>query len=177
MHNVKDIVEVILFVSNKSIKQEDIEKVYNHPFELREIVKQLNDEYKKNKKGYSIANIANGYRMQTESEYHSYISKLNSITKKISLSNSALEALAIVTYKQPISKIEIDNLRGINSSSVIKTLLKNDLITIKGREKQFGRSVLYGTTINFLQVFGLSDISDLPSESEIDNIINSNEIK
>jgi len=177
VHNLKDIVEVILFASNKPIKQEDIEKVYDDNFELREIVKELNDEYKNNGKGYSVVNVATGYRIQTNSEYHLYISKLNSITRKISLSNSALEALAIITYKQPVTKNEIDNLRGINSSSVIKTLLKNDLITIKGREKKFARSVLYGTTINFLQVFGLSDISDLPTESEIDNIINNNETK
>ena len=178
MHDIKDIVEVILFASNRPINQEDIEKVIDgENFDIRKVVKELNTQYHKNNKGYSIVNVANGYRIQSNPEYHEYISKINSVTKKISLSNSALEALAIISYKQPISKVEIDNLRGINSSSVINTLLKNDLITIKGREKKFGRSVLYGTTINFLQIFGLSDINDLPSENELDLIINNNEIK
>ena len=175
MPSIKNIVEVIFFSSNKSLSKKDIAKLFDFDFDFENIVLDLNKEYESNNKGYTIVKIANGYRMQTKSEYHDYISKLNSIKKKITLSNSALEVLAIISYKQPISKVKIDGLRGINSNSVIKTLLKNDLITIKGRDNEFGRSILYGTTVTFLQIFGLEDINDLPSADEINTIMKSDE--
>ena len=117
--------------------------------------------------------LSNGYVLKTKEEYHSYISKLYNNKKKWFLSKQSLEALSIIAYKQPITKSEVEYIRGVSSDYIIKTLLEKELITIKGRDQSIGKPLLYGTSQKFLEAFGIDSISDLPNLKDIDGIAGS----
>jgi len=130
---------------------------------LRSAILQLQEEYEKNKKGLHIIEVANGYKMCTRSEYSNYVTKLFTHRKKAKLSPQALETLAVVAYKQPITKAEIEEVRGVNTIGVLKTLLDRNLIKIMGKKDVVGRPIIYGTTREFLEYFGFKDLTDLPT--------------
>ena len=118
-----------------------------------------------------IEKIAGGYQILTHNDCHLYIQRLNNKSRKIQITQAALEALAIISYKPPINKADIEFVRGVNCDSVIKTLIERDLVTIKGREDGAGRALLYGTTQMFLEAFGLNKISDLPKLKELEELM------
>ncbi|MBU1113659.1 MAG: SMC-Scp complex subunit ScpB, partial [Bacteroidetes bacterium] len=134
-------------------------------------VDYLNEKYEDDEKSFSIKRIANGFAFGTKSEYAKYVGFLSSVKSKRRLSQAALETLSIIAYKQPITKPEIENLRGVNSDYMMNTLLEKNLITIKGRSEGIGRPLLYITTDEFLKYFGLNKISDLPKPREVDEIM------
>ena len=109
-------------------------------------------------------------------EYHLYIQRLFNRGKSVKLSRPALETLAIIAYKQPLLRLEIESIRGVECSGVIKTLIEKELVTIKGRDGGMGRALLYGTTQRFLELFGLNHLSDLPKLKEIELLMNNGEI-
>jgi segregation and condensation protein B len=138
---------------------------------VEEAVESLNKKYSEAGSAFKILSIANGFLYATNAEYSKYVGFLSSEKSKRRLSQAALETLSIIAYKQPITKPEIEQIRGVNSDYMLSTLLEKNLITIKGRADTVGRPLLYITTSEFLKYFGLSKITDLPKPREIDEIM------
>lgn len=139
--------------------------------EIERTVEALNADYAAAERPYRIMTVAGGYQFATQPEYAAWISRLYRDRLRRKLSQSALEALAIIAYRQPISKPEIEQIRGVNCDYVLKTLLEKELVTITGRAETVGRPLLYGTTKEFLMHFGLNSITDLPRPREIEEIL------
>jgi len=175
--NVKEsdqIIESLLFAFPDPLSQPLLNQVFDKPIPLlSEAVNRLNEFYLKNKKPYFIDNIAGGYQLVTKPEFDIWIRRLLGKSNKLILSAAALDTLAIVAYKQPIGRYDIEAIRGVDSSGVIKTLLSRNLIMIKGRGNGPGRPLLYSTTKLFLEKFGLNRLSDMPKLKEVSEIIES----
>jgi len=168
------IIESLLFASPEPLSQAILNQVFDKPIPfLKEAVKRLNEFYLKNKKPYFIDNIAGGYQLVTKPEFDIWIRRLLGKSNKLILSAAALDTLAIIAYKQPIGRYDIEAIRGVDSSGVIKTLLSRNLISIKGRGDGPGRPLLYSTTKLFLEKFGLNRLSDMPKLKEVSEIIES----
>lgn len=174
------VIEALIFASDdaisegeviNAIKEIDGDDIEITPSEVDDCVKQLNEKYTQSELSFQIIKIANGYSFATKPEYAKYIGYLSTEKSKRRLSQAALETLAIIAYKQPIIKPEIESIRGVNSDYMINTLLEKNLITIKGRAETIGRPLLYITTDEFLKYFGLHKISDLPKPREIEEIM------
>ena len=174
------IIEALIFSSDdplpaseiiKAIKEIDGSEIEITPKDVDTSVNYLNEKYADDEKAFIIKKIANGFAFATKQEYAKYVGFLSSSKTKRRLSQAALETLAIIAYKQPITKPEIENLRGVNSDYMMNTLLEKTLITIKGRAESIGRPLLYVTTDEFLKYFGLHKITDLPKPREVDDIM------
>jgi len=138
---------------------------------LAALIEALNLEYKSSQRAFKIFNVANGYQLVTLSEYETYVKRLYTKSSRLRLSQAALETLAIITYRQPISRIDIEAIRGVSSDSPLRTLLERRLIEIRGRDDGPGRALLYRTTTDFLQYFGLNTLQDLPKLREAQELI------
>ena len=171
-NNFKSIVEAMLFASDSPLSLTKIGSVLKNLKlkEIREIIDELNRGYKENEHGFAIREIATGYQMYTLPEYTFWVNQVLDHNKKQKLSQASLETLAIVAYKQPLIRMEIEHIRGVNCEGVLHTLLERNLITVVGREKRAGRPLLYGTTKEFLFHFGLKTLEDLPRISELETI-------
>lgn len=174
------IIEALIFSSDEPIPSSEIIRTIKEidgsdsqisPKNIEDAVEYLNSRYEGDEKSFSIKKVANGFAFATKQEYAKYVGFLSSVKSKRRLSQAALETLAIIAYKQPITKPEIENLRGVNSDYMMNTLLEKGLITIKGRAETIGRPLLYVTTDDFLKYFGLNKISDLPKPREVDDIM------
>lgn len=135
--------------------------------QVGELVEQLNTAYAEGGRAFRVRNVAGGYRLFTEPEFDSYVEALAVTTRDARLSQAALETLAVVAYRQPVSRNDVEFVRGCDCDGVLRTLLSRRLVTIKGRSEAPGRPLLYATTDRFLEYFGLSNLSDLPDWSEI----------
>ncbi|ASS91788.1 MAG: SMC-Scp complex subunit ScpB [Bacillaceae bacterium] len=133
------------------------------------IIEDLKEEYQKKERGIDLVEVAGVYQLTTKKEHAPYLKRLMETPMNQSLSQAALETLAIIAYKQPITRIEIEEIRGVKSERPIRTLLAKGLIQEVGREEGVGRAILYGTTKEFLEYFGLKTIEELPSLTEIEN--------
>jgi len=153
----------------KAIKEIDGEDIKDEEIEFA--VDNLNEKYKTQEISINILRVSNGFLFATKPEYAKYVGYLSSEKSSRRLSQAALETLAIIAYKQPITKPEIEAIRGVNSDYMINTLLEKNLITIKGRAETIGRPLLYVTTDTFLIYFGLNKLSDLPKPREIEEIM------
>ncbi len=140
-------------------------------------VEQLNAELEETTRPYRIVEIAGGYQFATRSEYAEYVSRLFKEKSRRRLSGASLESLAIIAYKQPVSKQDVENIRGVNCDEVLKSLLEKNLITITGRSESVGRPLLYGTTTEFLRHFGLHSVSDLPKPRELEELMKEESVK
>jgi segregation and condensation protein B len=174
------VIEALIFSSDepissseliKALKGIDGEDIQITIEEVGQCIGELNINYEKSNSSFRIIKIANGYSFATKPEYANYLGFLASEKSKRRLSQAALESLAIIAYKQPITKPELESIRGVNSDYIINTLLEKNLITISGREETIGRPLLYTTTSEFLKYFGLNNLSDLPKPREIDEIM------
>ena len=162
---LKATLEALLFVSGEPLTLKRIQEVFEgeEKATLLEAIKNLQDSYQNDHGGLQIIEIAGGYQMVTRPGMAPYISRLESIKAPTKLSKSALEALAVIAYKQPVTRGEVEAIRGVDSSNVARTLLERRIIKIVGRREGLGRPMLYGTTPEFLQYFGLKDLSQLPA--------------
>ena len=164
----KSVLEALLFLSGEPITLSTIKDVVDLPeSEIKRLMDELVMQYRERNGGVFIAEIANGYQMVTNPGYSEWIIKFRSAQLSSRLSMPALETLSIIAYKQPIIKAEIEQLRGVNSDSAVKTLLEKRLVKVIGRKEAPGRPFLYGTTKEFLQYFGLNDLSELPTLKDI----------
>jgi len=162
---LKSILESLLFVSNKPLVAEELAPIIKAaPEMVSHALEELMVEYEG--RGVQIAKIAGGWQMITRVENAEYVEELLSSPIVTTLSPQALETLAITSYKQPVTKLDIENIRGVDSDGVIKTLLEKRMIKELGRSDAVGRPILYGTTVEFLRHFGLKDIADLPKLPE-----------
>jgi len=176
----QSIIEALIFSSDEPLSESEIIRtikgIDGEDAEISsqivsEIINNLNAEYSNSGRAIRIVNVAGGFLFATKEEYSKYIGFLSSEKSKRRLSQAALETLAIIAYKQPITKPEIESIRGVNSDYVIASLLDKNLITISGRAETIGRPLLYSTTKEFLIYFGLNDIKDLPKPREIEEIM------
>ena len=166
------IIESLFFVSTVPLIQKDLIKVFgkdNTP-DLEKEVSNLNSLYEDN--SFYIKSIGEGFMMVSKKDFEPYISKLIP-TKKLMLSNAALEVLAIIAYKQPISRIQIETIRGVDCKGVIKNLLLKNLIKIQGRDDSIGKALLYKTTDDYLKHFGISNLSEMPTSDEVTELVES----
>ena len=169
---IDQIIEALLFAIPSPINQMQLNQVFDSPVpSLRDSTKRLNNFYLKHEKPYSINSIAGGFQLATNSDYDIWIRRLLRKSNKLTLSSAALDTLAIVAYKQPIGRYDIEAIRGVDSSGVIKTLLSRNLIKIKGRGDGPGRPLLYSTTKSFLEYFGINRLSDMPKLKEVSELI------
>jgi segregation and condensation protein B len=167
MEDKKLVLEALLFATNQPIKEEKITEILEISSEdIKSLVLKLNEEYKSNH-SFEIKEIAGGYQIFTTAPYYEWIKKLYQEKKKLKLTRSSLETLAIIAYQQPITKPEIDTIRGVDSGYIINSLLDKGLIDIAGRKKTPGRPLVFATTEEFLKHFGLKSIVDLPSLEEL----------
>jgi segregation and condensation protein B len=177
------LVEALIFAAQEPLSINQIRTIYQgenvqndeskhvEPETVRQLIADLNKDYSKQDRPYRIVQIAGGYQFATSSEYAEWIGKLYREQGRRKLSQSGVETLAIIAYKQPITKAEIEKIRGVNCDYVLKTLLEKELLAVTGRAESVGRPLLYGTTKEFLKHFGLNDITDLPRPREIEEIL------
>jgi segregation and condensation protein B len=164
----KSVLEVLLFLSGEPFLPSALKDIVELPeTEIKRLMDELMAEYRERNAGLLIVEIANGYQMVTNPEYAEWVKKFRSTHISSRLSVPALETLAIIAYKQPVIRAEIEQLRGVNADSAIKTLLDKRLIKIMGRKEVPGRPFLYGTTREFLQYFGLKDLTELPTLKDL----------
>lgn len=166
--NTQAVIEALLFVSEKPLFIEQVKNVLDNldSVEIRRILEELNAEYEKTNRGIRIIEVAGGFRMVTSPCLASFLKKFYRQRRQERSSKAALETLAIIAYKQPVTKIEIECLRNVNVDGVISGLLEKGLIRIAGRKNAPGRPYVFGTTRSFLEYFGLKSLEDLP---KIDN--------
>jgi len=180
---LKNIVESIIFASEEEVNSKQIKDIIDRSglrisiAEVEESVNELNEEYKNGNKSFEILKIAGGFSFATKKEYGRFIGKLFEDKQRKKLSPSALETLAIIAYKQPITRSEMEFIRGVNVDYIVNSLLEKEMITIHGRAEAPGRPILYGTTKNFLKVLGLNSLEDLPKLKEINEILKNQEIE
>lgn len=167
----KSIIEALLFMAGEPVTLDSIRKIIEiDKYNTERLVKELINTYSINNTGLFIVEVAEGYQMVTNPACAPWVRKLLATAVPKKLSQSSLETMAIIAYKQPIIKAEIEAIRGVNSDGVIKTLLEKRLIKIHGRREVPGRPLMYGTTNEFLQYFGLKDLSELPTLKEFQEV-------
>ena len=164
MPNPIDVVEALLFASDAPLEAERIREVLDleDADAARDLVMALTARYEEESRGLSIMEVAGGYRMVTRPELAPWLVRLARVRTRVRLSRPGLETLAIVAYKQPVSRPEIDAVRGVNSEATLDNLLERRLVRIAGRKEAPGRPFVYETTREFLIAFGLRDLGDLP---------------
>lgn len=184
----KRVLEALLFASAKPLTIVDLKKVVGAPFmaptdsegainraptvkDIEKLISELRDEYGREGRSFELIEIAGGWQIVTKKEYASWLARLEQQKKAKQASHSALETLAILAYKQPVTRAEIEGLRGVDISGVLSTLLERGFVKIVGKKEVPGRPFLYGTTEKFLEHFGLKSIAGLPQISEIKTLV------
>ncbi len=163
----KALLEAILFVSGHPVTLKDLRKATGFSTgEIGFLMKELAAEYRERRGGILLAEVAEGFQLVSNPEFSVQLRKLSAVPAQ-RLSMAALETLAIIAYRQPLTKAELDELRGVNSDGVLRGLLERRLIRVVGKKESPGRPLLYGTTREFLRFFGLKDLSELPDVKEL----------
>ena len=166
--DVQPILESLFFISESPIRLETLIEIIPESSKeaILEGIDRIKKEFAGDSKGMELVEVANGYQFRTKSKWAEWVHRLKK-AKTVKLSRSALETLAIVAYRQPVIRPEIEEIRGVDSGWVLRTLLEKGLIKIMGRKEIVGRPIVYGTTKDFLELFGLNSLSDLPTLKEI----------
>lgn len=167
------IIEFFLFASPKPLTLLQIKEMVGDidEAEIKTAIDWLRENYYHQGRALQICEVAEGFQMCTREEFYPWLKRLTIYQRRRRLSMAALEVLAIITYKQPITRSEIDDIRGVNSTLIIKNLLRQKLIRIVGKKECPGHPILYGTGNEFLTYFGLKSLTDLPKESELSELI------
>ena len=173
----KKIVEALLFAADFPVAVSRLKALVEglEREGLVELVGELNREYDEQGRSFWIQEVAGGYQMATRPRFARWVKELYKGRRLARLTQPALETLAIIAYRQPVGRPDIETIRGVNSDSVIATLLERNLITVVGKDTRVGRPILYGTTPEFLRYFGLKDLSGLPPLSELEAYLVSRE--
>jgi len=166
---IKPILESLFFVSDSPIRLETLVEILpeSNKETIIEGIRQIQAEYENPSKGIELTEIAGGYQFRTKPDWAGWVGRLKKV-RAIKLSQAALETLAIVAYRQPVIRPAVEEIRGVDSGSVLHTLMEKGLIKMMGRKDLPGRPIVYGTTKAFLELFGLNTLSDLPSLKEIE---------
>src|SRR5262245_43229577 len=166
--NLRSAVEALLFSSDQPLTLALLAEALDAPAErVSEALAALGADYEARESGVELREMAGGWIVTTTAEQHEWVARMLRGKRKMRLSRAALETLAIIAYKQPVTKSEIEAIRGVDSSGTLATLLERSLVTIKGRSTVIGRPLLYGSTGDFLNYFGLKDLTELPRPEEL----------
>ena len=167
--DLKHAIEAILFASEKPLSAEELKQAFGEDVdagEIRSTLELLRTEYDAQGRGFRLAEIAGGYQVVTDDRFAPYLKKFYQAREKKRLSQASLETLSIIAYRQPVTRADIEFIRGVNVDGALKTLLEKGLVRIAGRRDVPGRPILYGTTGDFLEHFGLNSLKELPSLKE-----------
>ncbi len=166
---LESVIEAILFASDEPLSESRLSSIAEagSAKQVRECVESLNNQYEMSGRAFRIEQIAGGYQMMTLGPYNYWLRKMMRVRTDNKLTQAAMETLAIVAYKQPIIRADIEAIRGVASGEMIRSLMYKGLVKIVGRAEVIGRPMLYGTTKKFLDVFGLNSLKDLPSVEEL----------
>ncbi len=169
----KQVIEALIFASSKPISAAEIRKVAKSltPGQIKDYAVEIQQDYQNSHRPFELVEVAGGYEIATKKEFAPWIFKIELQKKAKQASHSALETLAILAYKQPLTRAEIEELRGVDTSGVIATLTEKEFVKIVGKKEVPGRPFLYGTTDKFLEHFGLNDLTDLPNIDEIRELV------
>jgi segregation and condensation protein B len=178
---VKAIIENILLAADQPVSDSQFKGLLAGKVEkvvLSSILEELMEDYKS--RNFQILQVAEGYQLCTRNDYSDWVRKFLKFDKTTKLSQPSLDTLAIIAYKQPLTRLEVEEIRGVDSSGVVKTLLEKKVIAPGGRKKVPGRPIMYRTTRKFLEYFGLRDLSDMPTledfkENELEGKVSSNQ--
>lgn len=165
-------IETIVFMSDRPASLTKIRKHIDEEIPLRalhEAIERLQSEYEQKHHGLRLMEVAEGYQFRTKATYSKYVQDIFNVNSLV-LTPTALEVLAVIAYKQPVPKPEVDKIRGVDSSHIVRGLMDKRLVKVVGRSEDLGRPVLYGTTPEFLEVFNLADLSQLPPEHELEQM-------
>jgi segregation and condensation protein B len=169
---IKAVLEAIIYITEEPLSKAQIAVALQQPQEtIEKLLAELTAEYEKPEHGLTVREVAGGYKMGTKAEHHEAVRGfVKSLKPMLKLSFAALETLAVIAYKQPITSPEVMEIRGVQGAGVLKTLLERKLIAAAGRKNVIGKPILYKTTKEFLIQFGLKDVSELPSLKEFEEI-------
>lgn len=162
-------VEALLFASEAPLSAADLARAEDglDEDEIEQVIAELQQEYDDGERAFTIVEIAGGYQLLTRPEYAPVLERFETVPVTARLSTAALETLAIIAYRQPVGRAEIEEIRGVGSGGVLKTLLERALIEVVGRGEGLGRPLLYGTTRTFLEHFGFRTLEELPRSDEL----------
>ena len=171
-NSIKSALESLLFVWGEPLEAKTAADLFDIPTsEMLEILRSLSADYEARNGGLRIREIDKAFQLCTDPVNDDYIVRLCTPVKEKRLSQAALEVLAIIAYRQPVTRTEIDSIRGVKSERVIEGLIRRELVEEKGRSTAIGRPVLYGTTREFLRLFGFSSLKDLPDIEDVDSLL------
>lgn len=169
---IKAIIESLLFTWGDPLSIDDIGQILELDTKyLEDILKEMIDEFDYNRRGLRIVKVENTFQIGTRPEHYDWVKKLHQQKPPRNLSNAALETLSIIAYKQPVIKSDIEYIRGVKCDKAIETLTERNLIKELGRLERTGRPILYGTTSEFLKLFSLESLDDLPNLENIEDKI------
>lgn len=176
MDAVKAVMESLLFSSDKPILIEQLRNVFSdlEPTEIRKTIEELKSEYERDNRGIRIVEVAGGFQMVTAADFSNYLKKFYKQKHTDKFSKPALETLAIVAYKQPVTRLEIESIRGVNVDGVVNHLKDLGIIRISGRKRAPGRPFVYSTTREFLEYFGLKSLEELPKMENFSSLVSDN---
>jgi segregation and condensation protein B len=165
------IVEAVILASPEPISAARVAELLPrcNPTQVRALVKELNEAYVESRRAFEIWEVAGGYQLRSLPEFASYLKQIQK-TRALRLSSAALEVLSVAAYRQPVTRSEIDQIRGVDSGAVLRSLLDRQLVRIAGHREVPGRPIVYATTRRFLEIFGLSRLADLPNLRELEEI-------
>ena len=167
------VVETIIFMSENPVSSRKIKELVGGEVSLEDIeksIESLQKEYEQKHHGITLCQVAQGHQLRTKPIYAKYIPKMFKV-RSLMLTSTALEVLAIIAYRQPVSKMEIEKIRGVDSSYIVRGLMEKQLIKVMGKSKELGKPAVYGTTKKFLETFNLAKLEDLPPEYELEEMI------
>jgi len=172
---LKNHIEALIFCASKPIRIADIQSCLNEMFDaeiseedIRAAIEQIVEQYRQDQYPFEVVHIGGGYQFLTKPAYQASISILLKQQSNKRLSTAALETLSIIAYKQPVTKVHVEQIRGVGCDYAIQKLLEKSLIEIKGKDDSIGKPLLYGTTDFFMQYFGINKISDLPTPKDFE---------
>jgi segregation and condensation protein B len=176
--DIKSVLEALLFTSDKPVSLAQMAKVLEgvERKTLHQLLDELRADCERENRGFRLVEIAEGWQLATRPEHAAFIRKLTGSKAAGRLTRPSLETMAIIAYKQPITKAEVEGIRGVNSDGVMHSLLERRLIRTVGRKDVVGRPLLYGTTRDFLMTFGLKDLGELPRLSELNDLLKQDSI-
>jgi segregation and condensation protein B len=166
---IKKITEALLFSTEESLPANKIKSVIGDVSlpAVKEAISELNKEYETQGRAFFIQEIAGGFQIRTRPDYREWIAKLNIQREETKLSNAAMEVLSVIAYKQPVIRAEIEAIRGVDSSAIVRALMEKGLVKMAGRSEELGHPILYGTAPKFLELLGLNSLQDLPKPVEL----------
>ncbi|RCH53895.1 SMC-Scp complex subunit ScpB [Mucilaginibacter hurinus] len=174
MENIEQHIEALIFSSEQSIRTEEIlyclQATFERDFTTEDVIKNLGNikkKYDDETMAIELVKLNNGYQFLTKKNYHAMVSLLQAQRAKKKLSQAAMETLAIIAYKQPVTKIDVEQIRGVNCDYSIQKLLEKELIAIVGKSETVGKPILYGTSNLFMDYFGINSINELPHIKEL----------